>query len=193
MMCLKGLIECGGEVEGTLFYHSKWYPYWEQYKDLFTPCLELPASGPNMSSRWVPPRFNVALGKLILEEWERSKAKSGNQPTKTDEHPISSTYKEGAPIEPSAPPLTKPVIWYHGDRCYSLDGQRRKSVPKGEHDILQRFLDRDIALTGKELPSSNPSAAVSKLIEKFPGTIDRPPEKGDGYVIRVRSKAMPKN
>jgi hypothetical protein len=75
---LKGLIECGGKIEGP-FCDSKWFAYWAQFKDLIHPGRTLLASGPNMSSREVPPHFHVKLGRLILECWELTKPKGGEK------------------------------------------------------------------------------------------------------------------
>jgi hypothetical protein len=87
-------------------------------------------------------------------------------------------------------PPAEPCIWYHGGRSYSSDGLSPRVVSAERHNLLQRFLDRDQALTTSDLKDvvDNPSAVIEKLIGQFGGgAIRKPRSKGDGYFIRAYS------
>lgn len=85
-----------------------------------------------------------------------------------------------------------PTIWYHGERSYSADGGMPTLVSDEQDNILQCFLDRDIAFDTDALTNKsgtvNVAAAISRIVEKFgDSAIRRPKKKGDGYFIRVRT------
>jgi hypothetical protein len=83
----------------------------------------------------------------------------------------------------------EPTIWYHGDRSYSADRKSPISVTREQHNILKCFLDHNRSLTTEELgkTTSNVSAVVTKLAERFGSAVQQPLRKGDGYFIRVRT------
>jgi hypothetical protein len=88
---------------------------------------------------------------------------------------------------PCAPPT---VIWHHGGRSYSTDGETPKKLSAQQHNALTAFLDSKQALDTaslKTLNVANPSKVIAQLAGKFPGAVQPPGEKGEGYFIRVRS------
>jgi hypothetical protein len=89
--------------------------------------------------------------------------------------------------------LLLPTIWYHGGRSYSTDGLTPIIVSNEQHNVLQQFLDLNIALDTKSLEKagvSNVSTVVTKIANQFRSDAVRRPGpngKGDGFHIRVRS------
>jgi hypothetical protein len=68
-------------------------------------------------------------------------------------------------------------------------------VPTEQHNILRAFLDRDIALDTaalKKVGAGNVTKIANAIESKFPGSVRRPKRKGEGYVIRVRTKVATK-
>jgi hypothetical protein len=83
-----------------------------------------------------------------------------------------------------------PTVWYHGGRSYSLDGQTPILSSREQHNALQAFLDRSEALDTRALQNnsvSNAADVMGKIDKKWPGTVQPPKSKGDGYYIRVRT------
>jgi hypothetical protein len=84
-----------------------------------------------------------------------------------------------------------PTVWYHGERAYSADGRTPTVVSVEQHNILQAFLDRDIALDTPALQTvgvSNVSKVMTAIEKRFPGTVQQPERKGAGYRIRVLTR-----
>lgn len=83
------------------------------------------------------------------------------------------------------------VVWFHGEKSYSTDGKSPVTVSREQHNILQAFLNKDIAIDTPTLGKSgvnNVSAVITKLRERFgEKAVPRPKRKGDGYRIIVRS------
>jgi hypothetical protein len=102
--------------------------------------------------------------------------------------------RKDAPSPRGRPRAQPPTIWYHGEQSYSKDRKRPVAVSDDMHNILKQFLDRDLALTTKQLQKGSPHfyisnvATVIKKLETQFGTqaICRPVKKGAGYCIRVR-------
>ncbi|VTR98834.1 unnamed protein product [Gemmata massiliana] len=92
------------------------------------------------------------------------------------------------------PPV--PVLWYHGERSYSLDRSDQKVVPPQEHNVLQVFLQSPVAKTTVDLEKtvSNVSVVMKSLARKFGqvpvGPIRMPGNKGDGYFVLVKSTSQ---
>lgn len=84
-----------------------------------------------------------------------------------------------------------PVIWYHGEKSYSTDRVKPLKVSQEQHNILQAFLDKSIALDTLNLSNfgvNNVADVIGKIIKKFgEGAIRRPANKGDGYFLNVQS------
>jgi hypothetical protein len=96
----------------------------------------------------------------------------------------------------SATPPEAPTVWFHGGRSYSRDGLNPFVVNAEQHNLLQAFLARDVALPTRELEDagvSNVSRVVGTLLRTAGGAladaIRRPKAKGEGYFIRVRDLA----
>jgi hypothetical protein len=92
--------------------------------------------------------------------------------------------------QPPIPPPDPTTIWYHGTKSYSCDGKPPISVATEIHDLLQAFLDNDASKTTNELEDvvNNVAKLVKKVETKFGnGPVRRPPRKGEGYQIRVKS------
>jgi hypothetical protein len=83
------------------------------------------------------------------------------------------------------------VIWYHGEKSYSIDGRTPVNVSQEQHNILKAFRDNTIALDTQSLSNTgvnNVTDVIRKLVKKFgEDAIRRPKNKGDGYFLRVRS------
>jgi hypothetical protein len=128
----------------------------------------------------IPPRLVAALDKAGAGlEGEVSKALTATRAAPGDR-------QEQAVPPPCAPPA---VLWYHGGLSYSADGERPKKVSKQQHNVLTAFLDSKQALDTRSLKNlgvANPTKVVGQLAKKFPGTVDTPDRKRDGYFIRVR-------
>ncbi len=87
------------------------------------------------------------------------------------------------------------IVWYHGEQSYSADGCTPVNLSPEQHNILVAFLDRDIALDTAALTkagANNVTKVVKSIEERFPGTVRRPKNKGEGYFIRVRTKTATK-
>lgn len=88
-------------------------------------------------------------------------------------------------------PEEQPTIWYHGGNNYSIDQKTPQAVTNEQDDLLQKFLDQNVAfqtaILGKIV--SNPSQVAKKLRIKFGNAVRSPGRfnKGAGYYIRVRS------
>jgi hypothetical protein len=83
-----------------------------------------------------------------------------------------------------------PTIYHHGECSYSEDGKVPVLVPPEWDGVLRAFLDRDVALSTKDLSkvTGTPSRVVGLIAERFKGgAVRRPARKGDGYFVRVRS------
>jgi hypothetical protein len=81
------------------------------------------------------------------------------------------------------------VIWFHGDRSYSLDRTNPKALSMEKHHALQAFLESGTTLRTRDLTKAgvNNPAKIMRLLESdFPGAIRRPAQKRDGYYARVK-------
>lgn len=92
---------------------------------------------------------------------------------------------------PQATPVNPELrtIWYHGGLSYSVDGLTPGIVSAEQHNILKAFLDGNEAINTKALEkcASNVSRIIDQILEIFPGSVRKPPRKGAGYFIRVRT------
>jgi hypothetical protein len=80
------------------------------------------------------------------------------------------------------------VILYYGERAYSINA-KPVVVTTEEHNLLQCFLDRRIALATDDLEKvvANAARVIGQLEKRFPGAVQRPKRKGEGYSLRVRT------
>jgi hypothetical protein len=81
------------------------------------------------------------------------------------------------------------VIWFHGDRSYSLDRTHPKALSMEKHHALQAFLESGTVLRTRDLTNAgvnNPSKTMRLLESDFPGAIRRPAQRRDGYYARVK-------
>lgn len=89
--------------------------------------------------------------------------------------------------------LSSVTVWHQGGKSYSLSKGRPIVVSTEEHNVLTAFLNNCRALDTKELQkfAANPSRVVAQLEKKFPGSVQKPSRKGEGYIIQVRPVLKP--
>jgi hypothetical protein len=95
-----------------------------------------------------------------------------------------------AATEPGDPAAEAPVIWYHGERAYSADGRNPVVVPNEQHNALQAFLKRGVALDTQALTKvgiNNVAKVMTAIGATFRGTVRKPEKKGQGYFVRVQA------
>jgi hypothetical protein len=93
-------------------------------------------------------------------------------------------------IKPQPGPQPLPAtVWFHGNKSYSLDGETPELVTREEHQVLQEFLDRNMAVDYATLGNAvtNPTTVMRKLQKKFGKAVRIAGRKGSGYFVRVRS------
>jgi hypothetical protein len=95
-----------------------------------------------------------------------------------------------AAVEKKTPPDALVTIWFHGEQSYSTDEKTPINVSNEQHNALKAFLDKNQALDTPALEKAgitNVSKVMTALDKRFPGAVQKPQHKGDGYYIRVRS------
>jgi len=91
-------------------------------------------------------------------------------------------------------PEAEPTIWYHGNRCYSLDRMDMRSVTIEEDDFLQAFLWTKPTLDASELETVCGGRDFARIADtlrgRFSGLFAKAIQKSSrgagGYTIRVR-------
>jgi hypothetical protein len=181
-------------------------PGFQKMIDDYLRFLDQAARGP-AEPRSIDPRFQVMIDDALrwLNAAERRLSEAEQGPAKMV--PVEKEYQGESGLRNFVDALAEkwaeqsakhdeekepPTIWSHGERSYSTDGRMPILVSDEQDNILQCFLERDIALDTDGLTNKsgtvNVTTAISRIVEKFgEGAIRRPKKKGDGYFIRVRT------